>query len=112
MNYRKRGRIRRDPWGGAVGRYLGASAIIDNPEYALDAYGLGNPMVGEAIRLGGITDLCVQCGGSGRRLRKGGVRHVVCYECAGKGRRPQFEPTVRDAPDAASLDLAKRLRLL
>lgn len=135
MNYsRRRGRMHRDSFGRSDGRYLGASAIVDNPEFALASYGLGNPMVGEAIRLGGLTDLCVLCGGSGSYTRKGGCRcmyeqtpegyrqrprqadcrecHIRCYECRGKGRRPQFDVTADDALDDESRAVAQRMGIL
>lgn len=102
---------------------LNDSLIYFHPLYHFDAYGLGNPFVQEAIRLGAYDPApCADCKGTGGRwlARIVGKLHPCieprwerCWACGGSGRHESAEVAAVYASDFGSAeDLAMARRLV
>lgn len=94
---------------------LGRNPILDNPHYGLEAFGLQNPMVREAIRLGAWGDAtCWKCRGARTLVRQyldknGDPAIEKCDACGGVGYRRNAQDDrifEEDCGPGASLMLA------
>jgi len=85
----------------------GKGSAFANPLFHLRQYGLGNPMVQEAIRLGAYDAFCLNCRGERMVWKHPGFMcrecasetnlcRVACPECEGSGLRPELPVCEQD----------------
>lgn len=101
------------------------------PLYALEAFGLRNPMIAWAIEHAGLNGFCRRCRGDGflvrspcfcrafpeGHLRADGCTHAdgcshcrrVCPECKGRMLAPDYAVHYEDFGDLDSLEAARRM---
>lgn len=89
----------------------GGATFFTDPLYHLTAYGIQNPMVQEAIRLGAYDELsCYSC--LGKRTLGGfdeDGQPIPCGRCHGTGFREQMPVCKQDMGDEFSERMARRL---